>query len=198
MNDTTNERPIIDSRSEQHVALVDRVVRQVMARVPPSVDVEGLRAAGMEALELGARSYDPARGVPFARFAETRVKAAVVDRLRATDWTAHRARVQTCEIDAVDMPVARAERLAQLTDAIAELEPRHRRVIEGYFVARTPMSVLAAEIGVPEARVAQLRAEALVELREALDGGDDRDRETRPADTAHREPAYAAGHAASA
>jgi RNA polymerase sigma factor FliA len=175
MNDTTHDRPVIDSRSEQHTALVERVVEQIRTRVPRSVDLDALRAAGLEALALAADAHDPDQGVPFARFAETRVKAAIVERLRATDWTARGAHVQARRIDAGEEPDARVRRLTRLTAAIAELPPRQRRVIEGYFVAREPMGVLAADLGLPEARVALLRAEALVQLREALNGGADLD-----------------------
>jgi RNA polymerase sigma factor for flagellar operon FliA len=60
------------------------------------------------------------------------------------------------------------EQLAYLVDAIAELPERLRLVVEGYFFAESPMSEIAAELGVSESRVSQMRGEALALLRDAL------------------------------
>jgi RNA polymerase sigma factor FliA len=63
----------------------------------------------------------------------------------------------------------RAEQRAFVADAIAELPERLRLVITQYFLLERPMAEIGAELGVTESRVSQLRAEALVLLREALD-----------------------------
>jgi RNA polymerase sigma factor FliA len=60
------------------------------------------------------------------------------------------------------------ERLAYLTDAVAELPERLRKVVEGYFFAERPMAEIATELGVTESRVSQMRAEAMVLLKDAL------------------------------
>ncbi len=62
----------------------------------------------------------------------------------------------------------RVERLAYLADAVAELAERLRAVVQGYFLDERPMAEIAAELGVTESRISQLRAEALVLLRGAL------------------------------
>lgn len=60
------------------------------------------------------------------------------------------------------------ERLAYLHDAIDLLPERLRTVVRGYFLAERPMAELAAELGVTESRISQMRAEALVLMREAM------------------------------
>ncbi|MDT9594134.1 FliA/WhiG family RNA polymerase sigma factor [Nocardioides zeae] len=60
------------------------------------------------------------------------------------------------------------ERLQYLVAAVAELPERQRVVVEGYFFAERPMAEIAAELGVTESRISQIRAEAMVLLREAL------------------------------
>lgn len=64
--------------------------------------------------------------------------------------------------------ILNAERLEYLVDAIAELPERHAAVVRGYFLEGRRMAELAAELGVTESRISQLRAEALVLLRDAL------------------------------
>jgi RNA polymerase sigma factor for flagellar operon FliA len=60
------------------------------------------------------------------------------------------------------------ERIGYLHDAIAALPERLRRVVQAYFFEERPMLDIAGELGVTESRVSQLRAEALVLLRDGL------------------------------
>lgn len=60
------------------------------------------------------------------------------------------------------------EQLQYLVAAVAELPHRQRVVVEGYFFAERPMAEIAAELGVSESRISQIRAEALVQLRDAM------------------------------
>jgi RNA polymerase sigma factor for flagellar operon FliA len=60
------------------------------------------------------------------------------------------------------------ERIGYLHQAIEALPERLRAVVTGYFFQDRPMTELAAELGVTESRVSQLRAEALVLLRDGL------------------------------
>ena len=69
------------------------------------------------------------------------------------------------------MPEAAAlhrERLEYLVAAIDELPERQRIVVTEYFLAERPMAEIAETLGVSESRVSQIRAEALVLLRDAL------------------------------
>jgi RNA polymerase sigma factor for flagellar operon FliA len=64
------------------------------------------------------------------------------------------------------------EQLGILRDAIAELPERLRVVVEEYFFAQRKMADIAAELGVTESRVSQLRSEALVMLRAGMQAAD--------------------------
>jgi RNA polymerase sigma factor for flagellar operon FliA len=60
------------------------------------------------------------------------------------------------------------ERLGYLTDAIEALPERLRTVVTAYFLDERPMAEIATELGVTESRISQLRAEALILLRDGL------------------------------
>jgi RNA polymerase sigma factor for flagellar operon FliA len=60
------------------------------------------------------------------------------------------------------------EKLVYLREAIEELPERLRVVVQDYFFAERPMADIAAELGVTDSRISQMRAEALVLLRDAL------------------------------
>ncbi|MEV0901858.1 sigma-70 family RNA polymerase sigma factor [Actinoplanes sp. NPDC049802] len=62
----------------------------------------------------------------------------------------------------------RRERFGYLRHAVEALPERLRTVVEGYFFDERPMAQIAADLGVSESRVSQLRAEALVLLRDGL------------------------------
>jgi RNA polymerase sigma factor for flagellar operon FliA len=60
------------------------------------------------------------------------------------------------------------EKVGYLHNAIEALPERLRRVVQAYFFEERPMAEIAAELGVTESRISQLRAEALVLLRDGL------------------------------
>ena len=60
------------------------------------------------------------------------------------------------------------ERIGYLRNAIDALPDRLRRVVTAYFFEERPMLDIAAELGVTESRISQLRAEALVLLKDGL------------------------------
>jgi RNA polymerase sigma factor for flagellar operon FliA len=62
----------------------------------------------------------------------------------------------------------RRERIGYLHHAIHALPERLRHVVTAYFFNERPMTDIAEELGVTESRISQLRAEALVLLRDGL------------------------------
>jgi RNA polymerase sigma factor for flagellar operon FliA len=60
------------------------------------------------------------------------------------------------------------EKRAYLVAAVDHLPERLRRVVVGYFFEELPMQVLAEELGVTDSRISQMRAEALLLLRDAI------------------------------
>ena len=60
------------------------------------------------------------------------------------------------------------ERNAYLTDAVAALPSRMRRVVVGYYFEEQTMENLARELGVTDSRVSQLRGEAVNLLRDGV------------------------------
>jgi len=60
------------------------------------------------------------------------------------------------------------EQIGYLHDAIAELPERLQYVVRSYFFEQRQMSDIAAELGVTESRISQLRAEALKLLRHGM------------------------------
>jgi RNA polymerase sigma factor for flagellar operon FliA len=70
--------------------------------------------------------------------------------------------------DSPEETIVARERTAYLTDAVAALPERLRRVVIGYFFEESSMQHLADELGVSESRVSQMRAEALALLKDGM------------------------------
>lgn len=83
---------------ERHLPLVGYIVAEFRMRVPRHVSVDDLKSAAMTGLALAARSWDPARGIPFDRFASSRIRGAVLDELRSTDWASRSVRSRSRDV----------------------------------------------------------------------------------------------------
>jgi RNA polymerase sigma factor for flagellar operon FliA len=220
----------IEDLVRSHLPLVGHLVREMLSRLPAHVSREDLVSAGMAALAMAAKSFDPGRGTPFGSFATARIRGALLDELRGLDWasrsvrsrarrieTAHQQLTATLgrtpsqqelaealglavsELKAVGDDVQRAvvlslqgfaagtaedmvpertagpeelllhrERIGYLHHAIDALPDRLGQVVRAYFFEERPMTEIAAELGVTESRVSQLRAEALILMRDGL------------------------------
>jgi RNA polymerase sigma factor FliA len=95
----TRSTPQIDRASDdvlvrKNLPLVGYLVAETASKLPGHVSRDDLTSAGMMALAQAARSFDPERGVPFARFATMRIRGAIIDELRGHDWASRSVRVK--------------------------------------------------------------------------------------------------------
>jgi RNA polymerase sigma factor for flagellar operon FliA len=213
-----------------HMPLVGHLVRDMLSRIPNHIHRDDLTSAGLHALVTAARGFDPTRGIPFHRFAATRIRGAILDELRALDWATRSVRTKaratdttrqalttalgrtptadelaqalgttTSDLKRTDTDVQRAtvlslqgfttssaddmvtektpgpedmllrrEQIGYLHHAISSLPERLQVVITEYFLHERPMAEIAADLGVTESRISQLRAEALSLLKDGL------------------------------
>ena len=81
---TPTDPPEVLARVREGLDLVDLLARQMRRQIGASVQVDDLASAGREALVLAARGFDASRGVPFRRWANLRVRGAMIDAARST------------------------------------------------------------------------------------------------------------------
>jgi RNA polymerase sigma factor FliA len=65
-----------------HMGLVRHILGRLKARLPSSVDLENLEAAGVLGLVEAANRFEPGRGFRFDTFAFPRIRGAILDELR--------------------------------------------------------------------------------------------------------------------
>lgn len=70
-----------------HEPLVKRIAYHLMSRLPASVQADDLIQAGMIGLIEASRKFDPEQGASFETYAGIRIRGAMLDEIRRTDWT---------------------------------------------------------------------------------------------------------------
>jgi len=122
-----------------------------LERAPTAAEVAGELGIGIDEVLANDEDVSRAHVISLEGFATGTLDDLVPDRAPGPEGAAeHR------------------EALTYLMQAIHELPERLRLVVRGYFLDERPMAELAEELGVTDSRISQMRAEALVMLRDAL------------------------------
>lgn len=95
----------------RHAPLVKRIAYHLMSRLPPSVQADDLIQAGMIGLLEASRNYDPSQGASFETYAGIRIRGAMLDEIRRTDWT----------------PRSVHRKARQVAEAVRTIENKHGR-----------------------------------------------------------------------
>jgi len=95
-----------DALVQEFAPLVKRIANHLRGRLPDGVDQDDLIQVGLIALLEAARQYSPAKGASFETYAGIRVRGAMLDEVRSSDWTPRsvyrRQRELTAAIQAVE------------------------------------------------------------------------------------------------
>jgi RNA polymerase sigma factor FliA len=75
-----------DLMLEQHLPLVKKLAFHMKAKLPPSVEVDDLIQAGMIGLLDAITRYEENHGAQFETYAVLRIRGAMLDELRNSDW----------------------------------------------------------------------------------------------------------------
>jgi RNA polymerase sigma factor FliA len=71
---------------KQYSPLVRRLAHQMIAKLPANVEIDDLIQVGMIGLTDALSRFDSGQGVQFETFATQRIRGAMLDELRGTDW----------------------------------------------------------------------------------------------------------------
>jgi RNA polymerase sigma factor for flagellar operon FliA len=75
-----------DKLVASHAPMVKKIAYHLMARLPASVQVDDLIQAGLIGLLDAGKHYDPSQGAQFETYATIRVRGAMLDEVRRSDW----------------------------------------------------------------------------------------------------------------
>ena len=177
------------SRNEwvvRHLPLVRSIVYGLRPR-GATAEVDDLVSAGTVGLIEAVDRFDARRGVPFASFAYSRIRGAVVDELRrVSEWSRIGAAAATEEvslqapidgdrsltfIDVIPDPQSpepeSAVHFGEVVDAISTLPSREREIL-GLYTAGHTVAEIAAHEGCSESRASQIVLQARLRLEQRV------------------------------
>ncbi|GLS15417.1 MULTISPECIES: RNA polymerase sigma factor FliA [Hydrogenophaga] len=142
-----------DDQLRKYSPLVRRLAHHMIAKLPPSVELDDLIQVGMIGLTEAIARYEPSQGVQFETFASQRIRGAMIDELRDGDWMSRGSRKSQKEIE----------------QAVHRLQQKlHRAPME---------SEIAQELGMGladyQTLLAKVRGTQLVYLEDITGQGDD-------------------------
>lgn len=118
----------------RHADLVKRIAHHLAARLPSSVDVDDLIQAGTLGLIEAARHYSSERGASFETYAGIRIRGAMVDELRKSDWAPRsvhrRAREAAQAMHEIQQREGREARETEIADKLGIGLDEYRRVAQ--------------------------------------------------------------------
>jgi RNA polymerase sigma factor for flagellar operon FliA len=100
-----------DAFIRQYAPLVKYVAGKVAIGMPANVEFDDLVSCGTFGLLDAIDKFDPEKNVKFKTYAVTRIRGAIFDELRATDWVPRSIRQKTREVE----------------EAVSSLEAQHGR-----------------------------------------------------------------------
>ena len=93
---------------EKYFPLVDKVLAKVRRNLPPHINADDLRGAGVMGLVAAAERFVAAQANTFEGYARLRIRGAMLDELRRIDPCSRRSRIRAKRIQAVTQEVAQA------------------------------------------------------------------------------------------
>jgi RNA polymerase sigma factor FliA len=95
-----DDTPEVLARFHSHLDLVDLIARQLSRELGRSTEFDDLRSMGHQGLLEAARRFDEGRGVSFRRFANYRVRGAMLDGVRKSAPLPRRAHARVRALEA--------------------------------------------------------------------------------------------------
>jgi len=119
-----------------HANLVKRIAFHLLNRLPPSVQAEDLIQAGMIGLLEASNHYDPSQGASFDTYAGIRIRGAILDEIRRSDWTprsVHRKSREAAEtLRQIEQETGREARDVEVAEYMGiSIEEYHQILREG-------------------------------------------------------------------
>jgi RNA polymerase sigma factor for flagellar operon FliA len=122
----------------EHLPQVRLIARKIHERLPESVSLDDILSAGVVGLIHAIDHFDPAQNVKLRTYAEYRIRGAILDSLRASDWAPRMKRKLARTLEA---GVARAEQRLGRVPEESEIAAELGMPVEEY---RTKLGEVAA------------------------------------------------------
>lgn len=111
-----------DALIRQHAPLVRRIAHHMIAKLPPNVELDDLIQVGMIGLAEALSRFESTQGVQFETFASQRIRGAMLDELRESDWMSRSSRKGQKDIEVtirrLEQTLGRTPRESEIAEAM--------------------------------------------------------------------------------
>jgi RNA polymerase sigma factor FliA len=83
---TSEGKQLAEQLIEQYAPLVKKIAYHLSARLPADIHIDDIIQSGLIGLLDASRHYDPRQGAQFETYATIRIKGAILDEVRRSDW----------------------------------------------------------------------------------------------------------------
>jgi RNA polymerase sigma factor for flagellar operon FliA len=123
----------------EHIPQVRLIARKIQERVPDSVCFDDLMSAGVVGLIQAIDNFDPRQNTKLRTYAEFRIRGAILDSLRQSDWAPRLKRKQAREFETA---IGHAEQRLGRTPEEAEIAAELLLTVDQYREKLTEMEAL--------------------------------------------------------
>lgn len=122
-----------EDQLRKYSPLVRRLAHHMIAKLPPSVELDDLIQVGMIGLTEAIARYQPSQGVQFETFASQRIRGAMIDELRDGDWMSRGSRKSQKEIEQavnrLQQKLHRAPRESEIAEELGLSLPDYQHLL---------------------------------------------------------------------
>ena len=154
----------------EHLPLVREIARRMKAHLPTHFEYEDLIQEGTKGLLFAVERWDPGRG-PLEDLAPHWIRLRMLDYVRAKTWQGltgtklDRPRFEEIE---PETPAPVSNDTLALREAVRELPPKERRVIEEHYFEELTQEEIGRGMQLDQPRVSEIHHRALRRMRESL------------------------------
>ena len=127
LEDKTNKQ-VRDKLIVQYIYLARYVVGRVKVNLPPTFSFEDVVSFGIEGLIDAIEKYHPSKGAKFESYALMRIRGAIIDRIRSSDWLPRTLRRKIKEIkiatERLKQQIGRAPTSKEIADVMGMPEEK--------------------------------------------------------------------------
>ncbi len=119
----------------QYIYLARYVVGRIKVNLPPSFSFEDIVSFGIEGLIDAIEKYHPSKGAKFESYALMRIRGAIIDKIRSSDWLPRTLRRKIKEVkiatERLKQQIGRAPTTREVADVMGLSEEKIIEIMSG-------------------------------------------------------------------
>ena len=128
-----SKKTVRDKLIVQYIYLARYVVGRIKVNLPPSFSFEDIVSFGIEGLIDAIEKYHPSKGAKFESYALMRIRGAIIDKIRSSDWLPRTLRRKIKEVkiatERLKQQIGRAPTNKEVADVMGLTEDKINEIM---------------------------------------------------------------------